>query len=599
MKKLKKSLVWILAVLTLLGAMPLSSFALIDTTDNDYVITKKTPSGKTGKSMSISFTLKNNSGKDMNNIGVSLSSDVIISDDEDLESSYVFPFEVTEDIFDIKRVGSLKDGATKSVSISARVRRDIAEGYYSVPIKVYDDRGDELADEYVNIWIKKSTGTDTDDEADKVITFVLGEGQSTPDGVYPNILNFSMNLKNDSRITAQDVTVSMVMSKEDAEFPFEINDANYDRRFERIEGGETVELPYSFMIRKEVYSGYYPIKLEIKYRDSSEGELLKAEASFYVRITNKDKEDEKGDFNANDRTRARLIVDSYETIPADIYAGEEFELVLRMKNASSDVPASNILFTLESEKVSESTVFSTESGSTSTVVNSLPAGQVTELRYKMISRASVDQRSYSITIKEKYDSPEFKNAEESVVVDIPILQRARLNTGTVEIMPESINVGSETNVMFPINNTGKVLLYNVMVKFEADSIQTTDAYVGNIKPGETGNVDVMISGVAPTMDDGKVKITITYEDENGNQTEVEKELSLIVMEEVPMDFDDSMVGNMDDIPMEQPSFFSKYKMILIPAAVLAVGAVIAVVVVRKRKKKKAAQEEDEIDDEIS
>lgn len=91
MKKLKKSLVWILAVLTLLGAMPLSSFALIDTTDNDYVITKKTPSGKTGKSMSISFTLKNNSGKDMNNIGVSLSSDVIISDDEDLESSYVFP----------------------------------------------------------------------------------------------------------------------------------------------------------------------------------------------------------------------------------------------------------------------------------------------------------------------------------------------------------------------------------------------------------------------------------------------------------------------------------------------------------------------------
>ena len=599
MKKLKKSLVWILAVLTLLCAMPLSSFALIDTTDNDYVITKKTPSGKTGKSMSISFTLKNNSGKDMNNIGVSLSSDVIISDDEDLESSYVFPFEVTEDIFDIKRVGSLKDGATKSVSISARVRRDIAEGYYSVPIKVYDDRGDELADEYVNIWIKKSTGTDTDDEADKVITFVLGEGQSTPDGVYPNILNFSMNLKNDSRITAQDVTVSMVMSKEDAEFPFEINDANYDRRFERIEGGETVELPYSFMIRKEVYSGYYPIKLEIKYRDSSEGELLKAEASFYVRITNKDKEDEKGDFNANDRTRARLIVDSYETIPADIYAGEEFELVLRMKNASSDVPASNILFTLESEKVSESTVFSTESGSTSTVVNSLPAGQVTELRYKMISRASVDQRSYSITIKEKYDSPEFKNAEESVVVDIPILQRARLNTGTVEIMPESINVGSETNVMFPINNTGKVLLYNVMVKFEADSIQTTDAYVGNIKPGETGNVDVMISGVAPTMDDGKVKITITYEDENGNQTEVEKELSLIVMEEVPMDFDDSMAGNMDDIPVEQPSFFSKYKMILIPAAVLAVGAVIAVVVVRKRKKKKAAQEEDEIDDEIS
>ncbi|MBS6644499.1 MAG: hypothetical protein KH366_13045 [Clostridiaceae bacterium] len=599
MKMLKRSLVWILAVITLLGAMPLTSFALIDTSDNDYVITKKTPSGKTGKSMSISFTLKNSSGRDWNKMGISLSTDVIISDDEDLESTYVFPFEVNDNTFDIKEVGSLKDGSSKSVSISARVRRDIAEGYYSVPIKVYDDKNNELADEYINVWISKSTGSSSDDEEDdKTITFVLGEGQSTPDGVYPNILNFTMNLRNDSTISAQDVTVSMVMSKEDTEFPFEINDANYDRRFDKVTGGETVELPYSFMIRKDAYSGYYPIKLEITYRDSSEGPLLKAEESFFVRVTNKDKEDSKGDFNPNDRTKARLIVDSYETIPENIYAGEEFELILRMKNASADVPASNILFSLESEKVSESAVFSMESGSSSTVVNSMPAGGTAEIRVKMISKASIDQRSYSITVKEKYDSPEFKNAEESVVVDIPVLQHARLNTGTIEIMPESINVGSESNVMFAINNTGKVLLYNVMAKFEADSIQTTDAYVGNIKPGETGNVDVMISGIAPTADDGKVKITITYEDENGNETALEKDMTLFVTEEIPMDFDDSMAGNFDDIPAENPSFFSKYKLIILPAAALAVIAVIAVIVIKK-KKKKAAQEEDEIDDEIS
>ena len=88
MKMLKRSLVWILAVITLLGAVPFTSFALIDTSDNDYVITKKTPSGKTGKSMSISFTLKNNSGKDLSKMVLSLSTDVIISDDEDLESTY-------------------------------------------------------------------------------------------------------------------------------------------------------------------------------------------------------------------------------------------------------------------------------------------------------------------------------------------------------------------------------------------------------------------------------------------------------------------------------------------------------------------------------
>ena len=55
--------------------------------------------------------------------------------------------------------------------------------------------------------------------------------------------------------------------------------------------------------------------------------------------------------------------------------------------------------------------------------------------------------------------------------------------------------------MFGINNTGKVQLYNVTARFEADSIKTEETYVGNIKPGETGNVDTMLTGVAATMDE--------------------------------------------------------------------------------------------------
>lgn len=61
--------------------------------------------------------------------------------------------------------------------------------------------------------------------------------------------------------------------------------------------------------------------------------------------------------------------------------------------------------------------------------------------------------------------------------------------------------------------------------------------------------------------------------------------------------DDSLVGNFEDIPMEEPSFFQKYKMIIFPAAAVAVVA-IAVIIIIKRKKKKAAREEG-MDDEIS
>lgn len=599
MKRLKQWMIGCMALMLLMGTMPLQAMAdLIDTSENRVVTSGSVPRGKIGKTMTVSFSVNNYTSTDWEDVEVSITGQDY-EDPGSLEGGYVFPFEKTTTTSKPRYIGKIAAGKSRGASVTAKVRADLTEGYYSVLIEVTHKDGSEYA-EYVNIWLSKSTGGTEDDEKEKSVSFALGEGQSTPYGIYPNILDYSIKLRNSSTVDARDVTVSMGLSKDSAEFPFDINEGNYDRTFEKIEAGATVELPYSMAIRSDVYSGYYPIKYTITYRDSADGDLKSEEKTHYVRVKNKDKEDSMGDFNANDRTKARIVVDSYETVPEKIIAGDSFELILRMKNASTGVPASNILFSLESEKASESAVFSTESGSSAIVVNSLAAGETIELRVHMQSKAGVDQRSYALTIKEKYDSPEFKNAEESVSIDIPVHQIARLNTGTVEVMPDSINVGSETNVMFPLNNTGKVILYNVMVAFQADSIRNTDTYVGNIEPGKTGNVDVMLTGEAATMDDGKVKIIITYEDENGElQPAVEKELNLYVNEEIPMG-EDIDVGNMGDFPMEEPSFLEKYKKFLIPAAVAAAAAIVVTiaVIVRKRKKKKAAMEE-EMEDEIS
>ena len=97
------------------------------------------------------------------------------------------------------------------------------------------------------------------------------------------------------------------------------------------------------------------------------------------------------DFNANDRVKARLVVDSYYTIPEEIFAGEEFELVVNMKNASQTVAASNILFSFESEKVSESAVFTIAEGSNSVVVNALAPNATSQISVKMKSKPVIDQ----------------------------------------------------------------------------------------------------------------------------------------------------------------------------------------------------------------
>ena len=160
-------------------------------------------------------------------------------------------------------------------------------------------------------------------------------------------------------------------------------------------------------------------------------------------------------------------------------------------------------------------------------------------------------------------------------------------------MPDSIDVGNDANIMFSVYNIGKTKLFNTNVKFIADSISGGDTYLGNIEPGATANVDAYLTGAAATMDDGVVKIEITFEDEAGEVTTIEKEMTLFVNE---MYFPDDMV--IDDMygedMMEQQGGF-KLWWVLVPV-ILIVIAVIVFIVIRKKKKK--AQELLELEDDF-
>ena len=138
-----------------------------------------------------------------------------------------------------------------------------------------------------------------------------------------------------------------------------------------------------------------------------------------------------------------------------------------------------------------------------------------------------------------------------------------------------------------------------------------ETYVGNIKPGETGNVDSMLTGVAATMDEGKIPIVISYEDENGNVSTETKEMNLYVSEPMPDDFDwDMEAGNMEGIEMEGGnSLTDKFAALPAVARYCIMGGGVAVALgillgvrafIRRRKnKKQQLAEEEGIEDEIS
>ncbi|HCY61164.1 MAG TPA: hypothetical protein DHU73_10730 [Lachnoclostridium sp.] len=634
-----KGLRWMatfLAACMLMGAVPATAFAAKETTeaaetipqvyrmddDNDTVrlVIGKTPTLYIGKNGTVSVTLMNMEDKDWVETEIWIASEddfrnhysdeITKTEDRDSEESSIvqsmktiYPFEVTDSLNRHYKVGHVNKKAKKTVNLNVNVKKGLEEGYY--PILIYISKRaqgeDGMSSEYaktIMAWIetKKTTGTsETNEDNSEPVAFALGENQSTPSANYSEVMNFDVNVRNTGYKTAYDVRVDMELSEDIAKFPFEINDGNYDRQMGNMNPDQTVAVPFSMAVREKAKSGYYPIKFKIRYRENENGNFAAPiEDTFYVRVYGKDEDDSlDSEAGENERTKARIIVDSFETDPAEIYAGQDFTLKVRMKNASNSIVASNILFTFESETVSDSPVFTTVNGSNSVVVNSLAPGASDTLTIKFSSSPTAEQRSYTITINEQYDSPEFKNAKEAVKIAVGLKQEARLNTGTIEVMPDAISVGEESNVMFSINNTGKVMLYNVNAVFEADSIQKNEAYVGNIEPGKSGNVDTMINGIAPTTDDGKVKLSITYEDENGKVSTVEKEIQLMVNEDQSMDesnVDDTW--NSDDVQPE-PSTTDKLKHLAIPVGIVGVVLAAVILVVIRRKKKKAG-----MDDEI-
>ena len=203
------------------------------------------------------------------------------------------------------------------------------------------------------------------------------------------------------------------------------------------------------------------------------------------------------------------------------------------------------------------------------------------------------QKPYSVALSMKYEDGNGGQYESAANISVPVKQDARFEFSEFEMSSETVEVGGETNVMCNLYNMGRVKLYNVKAKFEGEGLKSKELFLGNIEPGATATIDGMVTGEQVTTGDGKAKLLITYEDEAGNVSNAEKELTLMVTEPVVEE------GMMDDPAMMEEETEKGIPVIPIILGVVVVIAIIAVIVFKKHKKKKALEEEEEfLEDEL-
>ncbi len=423
----------------------------------------------------------------------------------------------------------------------------------------------------------------------------------TPEAVHGKECLLVLPIVNMFKYNLRDIIITPRLGARTDDFPFEISNTGYTQKIGTLLGEDAqpgymeriYNVAWNFKTRENVKTGYYKIDFDITYTDPSCA-VDTTVISVYVKCTGLP---ENGTVDGDEDKKLsmpRIIVTGFNTVPEKVFSGEQFTLNLSIENTSKETTVKNIQLdltaTVEGSQTQASyAAFLPTSGSNSFYIDSIaPEGQV-DLSMDFEAKAGLEQKPYVMTIVMKYEDERANAYDSSGSVSIPVKQVSKYDISTPTCEPGVIDIGEQSNLMFSIFNTGKTTLYNVQVTVSDPSVQPALAYVGNLAPGATGNVDVMLTGMAYSeMPGATVPIKISYEDESGNVMSDMKPIDLSV--EQAAFVDERMPGDMP----EEATGMKTWQKVLIGVGVALLLIVLTIVIIRVIRRKKRQQEEAEL-----
>ena len=456
------------------------------------------------------------------------------------------------------------------VSFSLNAAKNIAIGSHELSVKFsYQD----------------SQGTPYED-VQKIYLNITGEGTSGSNLVIENLnypaagvekgedFAFNFDLVNKGKMEASNIIVKAESSE-----PGIVPKSSSIVKLNSISPGEMENLEFVFTAIESAESKNYPIKITVEYQDelnygTDNTYTLTQYIGAYV--------ESEGESSVG---KPKLIIDKYSFEPNIVRAGENFVMNLSFYNTNSQQTIKNIKIFLTSNETTDptsnsagSSVFTPVNSSNTFYIDSIPPKGRVEKSITLFTVPDAQAKTYTIIANFEYENGEGQEFTATELIGVPVVQQSKLELGELSLYPEAY-VGQPQPVFIEFYNTGKVTLYNMMVKLEGD-FQTENGsyYVGNFEIGRSDYFEGMIIPTSPGEVTGA--LVFTYEDSAGEPIEVRREFTINVMESMPIgDFPQDM----PPIPEENASIFKK------PVFWIAAGAVavviIGVVIFKKRRKK--------------
>ncbi len=419
----------------------------------------------------------------------------------------------------------------------------------------------------------------------------------TPEAVYDQDCILVLPIVNMFKYNLTDVIVTPRLGAKTDDFPFEIAATGYTQKIDVLVGEDAApnypdrvkNCVWAFHTRENVKTGYYKLDFDVTYTDPTCA-VDTTVISVFVHCTGLPENGTVDGDGDKKLSTPRLIVTGFTTEPHDVFSGEQFTLHLSIKNTSDDTTVKNLQLdltaTVEGSQTQASyAAFLPTAGSNSFYVESISPGGEVDLTMDFEAKAGLEQKPYVMTIDMKYEDERANAYEGKGSVSIPVKQISKFDTSTPACEPSVIDIGEQTDLIFSIYNTGKTTLYNVQVTVSDPSVQQALAYVGNLAPGATGNVDVMITGMEySATESAKIPIVISYEDETGVVSSKTRQVDLTVQQAVSENFG----GFEEEIPEEESFTLKGWQIALIGVGVLIilVGIIAGIKAIVSRRKRR-------------
>ena len=262
----------------------------------------------------------------------------------------------------------------------------------------------------------------------------------------------------------------------------------------------------------------------------------------------------------------RLIVTGSEITTGPVNAGDDFELVIHLKNESTATQLNNIRIEFETED----NEITPSNGTNVVYIDSLAKEAEYDVTVTMSTRGDLQQKPYTLTLNYEYEDKDRNSFEDSSVVTVPIIQTPELSLSEFKLSRKEIVLDGKTNVSFDLNNIGKDTVYNVSVEFEGEQIDNISAYVGNIDVSGSSTVDLSLKGTS--VGAGSIVAHVTFEDADGQEFSFDQNFDLEVAAKPVVDTE-ADTGSPVSVPVVAG----------VGAAVIIVVA--AVSIIRKKKER--------------